>query len=144
MSPSRSTKNFLGSQELPNSQLIASDDHIELVDHHQLQTAHMASGVTGEDIVHPGTSGEYAQKELGGPILVQHYPRSKDTQHHTGSSQGQISPLGIQKAPMTDRNWNNSELKKFSVTQSKSNADIAEELRRFKMENGALDSFNHA
>ena len=45
---------------------------------------------------------------------------------------------------MTDRNWNNSELKKFSVTQSKSNADIAEELRRFKMDNGALDSFNNA
>ena len=43
---------------------------------------------------------------------------------------------------MTDRNWNNSELKKFSVTQSKSNADIAEELRRFKVEGGALDSFN--
>ena len=44
---------------------------------------------------------------------------------------------------MTDRNWNNSELKKFSVTQSKSNADIAEELRRFKMEGGALESFNN-
>ena len=70
MSPSRSTKNFLGSQELPNSQLIASDDHIELVDHHQLQTAHMASGLTGEDVVHPGTEGEYAQKELGGHILA--------------------------------------------------------------------------
>ena len=33
---------------------------------------------------------------------------------------------------MTDRNWNNSELKKFSVTQSKSNADIVEELRNFQ------------
>ena len=65
--------------------------------------------------------------------------------NHTGSSQGMVTPLGVQKAPMTDRNWNNSELKKFSVTQSKSNADIAEELRRFKMEGGTLESFqNHA
>ena len=38
---------------------------------------------------------------------------------------------------MTDRHWNNSELKKFSVSQSKSNADIIEELRRFKLEGDA-------
>ena len=50
------------------------------------------------------------------------------------SSGGNITPLGISKSPMTDRNWNNSELKKFSVQQSKSNADIAEELLRFKEE----------
>ena len=54
---------------------------------------------------------------------------------------GGITPLGHQKPPMTDRNWNNSELKKFSVTQSKSNADIADELRRFQVE-GGLDSIN--
>ena len=54
-----------------------------------------------------------------------------------------VTPLGFQKPPMTDRNWNNSELKKFSVTQSKSNADIAEELRRFKMEGGTLESFQN-
>lgn len=59
----------------------------------------------------------------------------------TGSSQGHITPLGIQKPPMTDRNWNNSELKKFSVTQSKSNADIVEELRRFKEGTGGLESY---
>jgi len=50
--------------------------------------------------------------------------------------------MGFQKPPMTDRNWNNSELKKFSMTQSKSNADIVEDLRRFK-EAGGLDSFNN-
>ena len=33
---------------------------------------------------------------------------------------------------LTDRGWNNSELKKFSVTQSKSNADIENELRAFR------------
>jgi len=37
---------------------------------------------------------------------------------------------------MTDRNWNNSELKKFSVNQSKSNADIVEELNNFKQLKG--------
>ena len=47
-----------------------------------------------------------------------------------------VTPLGIHKPPMTDRNWNNSELKKFSVTQSKSNADIVEELNRFNMQFG--------
>ena len=54
------------------------------------------------------------------------------------SSGGAISPLGFAKPPpMTDRHWNNSELKKFSVSQSKSNADIIEELRRFKLEGDA-------
>ena len=46
--------------------------------------------------------------------------------------------MGFAKPPpMTDRHWNNSELKKFSVSQSKSNADIIEELRRFKLEGDA-------
>lgn len=38
---------------------------------------------------------------------------------------------------MTDRHWDTSELKKFSVSQSKSNADIIEELKRFKLEGDA-------
>ena len=74
---------------------------------------------------------------------------SPEKNHDTGntnpdSSTGHITPIGIQKPLMTDRNWNNSELRKFSVTHSKSNADIADELRRFRVENGVLeDSINN-
>ena len=54
------------------------------------------------------------------------------------SSGGGVSPLGFAKPPpMTDRHWDTSELKKFSVSQSKSNADIIEELKRFKLEGDA-------
>ena len=57
MSPSRSTKNFLAS-DLPHSQLMNSQEKIELVDgqqHQKLTTAHIATGTTGDDRDHPGT-----------------------------------------------------------------------------------------
>lgn len=59
------------------------------------------------------------------------------------SNGDKITPLGMQRPLMTDRNWNNSELKNFSVQNSKSNADILDEIRRYRDPNDREQADDH-
>lgn len=80
-----------------------------------------------------GTGNSKKQFDIPAQHLVAPIGAIRRDDGAASSSGGIITPLGMNKVPMTDRNWNNSELKKFSVTQSRSNADILEELRRAQM-----------
>ena len=132
LNPSRSTRNFIAS-DLPNSaQLASSGEQVPELP----ATARIELGLPrSQERVEP----------LPPPAPFQDKGVMAHNQHHEGgansSSGGHVTPLGLAKPPMTDRNWNNSELKKFSVNQSKSNADIADELKRFQLESQeALDA----
>jgi len=88
----------------------------------RLLTKHLNSSSTTQEIV-MGKSTE---------MLEQQKLKIIEADQNTFKQNASLDLTNIQQAPMTERNWNDSEPRNFTINNSKSNADIAESLKIFK------------
>ena len=98
-----------------------------------------------KEIPIPSSGGRSLTKHLNSSSITQEIVMGKSTEmleqqklqiietdRKTFKQNASLDLTNIQQAPMTERNWNDSEPRNFTINNSKSNADIAESLKIFK------------